>query len=82
MSLFAGFSTGAVVEMDMLRLSQLQPVDARPRCAGLQVPQVWSVRRQSRSHCCCFTPDLQYIDKVVDVAVVLRMLVVVQQQVP
>ena len=59
--------------------SQLQPVDARPRCAGLQVPQVRSVRRQSRFHCCClFTPDLQYIDKVVDVPVVVRMPVVVQ----
>ena len=62
--------------------SQLQPVDSPPRCAGLQVPQVRSVRRQSRSHCCCFTPDSQYIDKVVDVPVVFRMPVVVQQQVP
>ena len=58
------------------------PFDARPRCAGLQVPQVRSVRRQSRSHCCCFTPDLQYIDKVVDVPVVVCMPVVVQRQVP
>ena len=68
--------------MDGLIRLTVAAVDARPRCAGLQVPQVRSVRRQSRSHCCCFTPDLQYIDKVVDVPVVLRMPVVVQQQVP
>ena len=80
MSLFAG-SPQVQSWMDCSD-SQLQPVDARPRCAGLQVPQVRSVRRQSRSHCCCFTPDLQYIDMVVDVPVVLRMPVVVQQQVP
>ena len=42
--------------------------------------QTW--RRQPSSHCCCFKPDLQYIDKVVDVPVVVRMPVVVQQQVP
>ena len=47
-----------------------------------QVPQVQSARRQSRSHCCCsFTPESQYIDKVVDVPVVVRMPVVVQRQV-
>ena len=74
------FATGAVVDR-LFRLT-VAAVDARPRCAGLQVPQVRSVRRQSRSHCCCFTPDSQYIDKVVDVPVVVRMPVVVQQQVP
>ena len=52
-------------------------------CAGQQVPQVQSARRQSRSHCCCsFMPELQYIDKVVDVPVVVLMPVVVQRQVP
>ena len=44
-----------------------------------QVPQVQPARRQSRSHCCClFTPELQYIEKVVDVPVVVHMPVVVQ----
>ena len=82
MSLFAGFSTGAVVKRQ-LSFPQLQPVDARLWCAGLQVPQVRSVRRQSRFHCCClFTPDLQYIDKEVDVPVVVCMPVVVQREVP
>ena len=62
--------------MDGLFRLTVTAVVARPRCAGLQVPQVRSVRRQSRSHCCCFTPDSQYIDKVVDVPVVFRMPVV------
>ena len=79
MSLFAG-SPQVQSWMDCSD-SQLQPLTLG-LCAGLQVPQVRSVRRQSRSHCCCFTSDLQYIDKVVDVPVVLRMPVVVQQQVP
>ena len=75
-------STGAVVEKTV-EIPQLQPVDARPRCAGQQVPQVQSARRQSRSHCCCsFMPELQYIDKVVDVPVVVHMPVVVPRQVP
>ena len=82
-----------VVDVPVCRFPQVQTwivscdltvaaVVARPRCAGLHVPQVRSVRRQSISHCCCCTPDLQYIDKVVDVPVVVRMSVVAQQQVP
>ena len=74
-------STGAVVEKTVV-FSQFRPVGVRPRCAGQQVPQVQSARRQSISHCYCFTPDLQYIDKVVDVPAVVRMPVVAQQQVP
>ena len=57
-------STGAVVEKTV-EIPQFRPVGARPRCAGQQVPQVQSARRQSRSHCCWFMPELQYIDKVV-----------------
>ena len=69
------FSTGAVAWIVSCDLT-VAAVVARPRCAGLHVPLVRSVRRQSRSHCCCFTPDSQYIDQVVDVPVVFRMPVV------
>ena len=43
------FSTGAVVEKTV-EISQFRPGGARPRCAGQQVPQVQSARRQSISH--------------------------------
>ena len=61
MSLFAGFPQ-VQSWIDGCDLT----VAARCRSASVcrsEVPQVRSVRRQSRFHCCCFTPDLQYIDK-------------------
>ena len=74
-------STGAAVERQLISHS-CSPLTLGLGCAGQQVPQVQSARRQSRSHCCCsFMPELQYIDKVVDVPVVVLMPVVVQRQV-